>query len=1474
MNRVSYLTRIGTVLLILILALQSPVFVVASQTAQEPNLQRELEEFYRRHERGWTVRLSDDRRRVTSLFGRRTKPYQGKPSEKAAQFLRENSRLFGLSPELPDLRLLAEKSSRVSANVEFQQMFRGLPVENGRIQINFDNEGHVLQVVSSYAPVAGASEQVTITKQQASETALNEFLRTTSLTLSKRDQQQASQVARVSRSELQLRQPPKIDDVFFIRQERLRRAYKTLIEAIRPFGIKEIVTDASSGEVLQTRNFVFNAVDGQGQVFIPNPVNSQNNNTISDSSDANSAVSSNNPNPYFTVGLAALNVPAAGPFSLQGPFAKLEDIEAPNNTPPSETNATGFSYLRNPDTFEDVMVYYHIDRMQRYIQSLGFIDAMNRQIRADAHGVNGADNSFYVSTPATVGQGYLTFGDGGIDDAEDADVIAHEYGHALHDNQAPAKYGTGDQANAMGEGFGDYWAVSSYANETLASGHEMACVMEWDAVPNCLRRVDANVTADDFNAAASVYANALIWSRTLFDIFNLLGKTTADRLILQSHFNVPDGPTFLQAADAIVTADLQLFSGSHLTQLCTVFTNRKIYQAANCPTVPAPTGNQNTLVVLAKFNDAGLPAAPLTGAQVTTLVTGINNYLNEVTYAQASLTQQTKGWLALPASRAQYYDQTTGNMLVDLTQDVIDKILADDPSFNFTNIDRMVILTNDDGTGGETRGQKEWATTGPWPFTLPAAFGSKRLSVSVHRFDQIEAQLTHGMGHHFGLGDLYPHEGVTFPRPFADGWGNMAKTPAGTFNNTHFFGWDKLRPNWLANANLRFIPRPGDGAVFDETIPLFRQEVAAGSSNRMLIQVGTTRGLNVNDRLRERASYYIEARQKTGTYDANIPATGVVVYYLNEDISQGFGPLRIVDATPGDNDLTNAALTTGGVLANIDGTGLAVEVLAPTGSEDFRVRIVYDPPETAVDVSINPRDPNWNSPDIWIDSPACNGGNCGFDTDNGRSETDRGDKPKVGQVNRAYARIRNNGPGTANNVRVDFWFSDPYHGIDGGGTDADTGGNVAFNKHFFTEIPNIGPGRTVTVFVNWTPASIPPGQPNPHSCIKVKIAKVFNDTNDFNQVSQENIEEYDTTSGSPYKPVVNPIRVANPYDHPILVYLRADNVPVGWQTQIVPKKVFLPVGGSVDAEVTIQPPENYPVCSTEYITVSAWYPSGDTLVELGGATARVNLKASTVLTFDTQVERCKRSGKLAFSFAPQAASTCNSKLTTKGCTNPKRPFEHVTIEYKGPDGKPIYHDVITDANGCFEDFLVDPQGGIWTTQAEYPGNDCAGTTHTPERPVVVFPGGFPQSGEGRGPWFSFHLGMNFPLGSFNKTHDPGPSLTFDLEYPVARNFSVVGLLGFHYFHGEDVPDLYYTNLSLNGKLYFPVGSWRGFVNAGPGVYFPKTGPSEFGFNVGTGLQFQLQPKLVFEVGPDFHFVDPGGRRRVFLDAKMGIAFRF
>jgi len=140
-------------------------------------------------------------------------------------------------------------------------------------------------------------------------------------------------------------------------------------------------------------------------------------------------------------------------------------------------------------------------------------------------------------------------------------------------------------------------------------------------------------------------------------------------------------------------------------------------------------------------------------------------------------------------------------------------------------------------------------------------------------------------------------------------------------------------------------------------------------------------------------------------------------------------------------------------------------------------------------------------------------------------------------------------------------------------------------------------------------------------------------------------------------------------------------------------------------------------------------------------------------------------------------------------------------------------------------------------------------------------------------WYSFHLGVNFPLGSFSKNFDPGPSLALNFEYRLKDNLSILGLLGFHYFHGED-KDLYWENLSINAKIYFPLSGWRWYINGGAGIYFPNTGANNTGINLGIGLNFLIDPRLSLDIGADCHLVDPGGNNRFFMDLNMGIIFRF
>jgi M6 family metalloprotease-like protein len=1443
------------------------------------------QQFTRKHGAGWTVRLSADKKRIASAVGLGSRSYGEQPEAAARAFLTEDAKLFGLRPDLADLRVISQRSSGAGGHVEFQQVVNGLPVENSRVQVNLSKDGRILQVVNNYAPFAPTGPaNPALSKQQAIDAAIAEFLRTTPATPPDLRNKGKVTFSPLPRSELELEEQPGIEDVNFAVDGHPQRAYKVMVAAKRPFGRKEFIVDGATGKILRTKNGVISLdVTGTGQVFNPNPVASLNDNTVRDTTVANT-----NPNPYYTVELLNLNDPTAGPFVLNGPFANMQDIASPSNTPISVTGTAAFTFQSNSDNFGDTNVYHAIDRSQRYIQQLGFVNVNNRAISADSRGEAGC-NAHYHNSPA--GAGYLTFGTCPQRVAEDAEAVVHEYGHSIQDNTATGKYIGSDSGKAMGEGFADYWAMSDYMPELIASGHDQACFADWAVTEgSCLRRLDTGFTMDDFTAGGDEHANGQIWSQALFNLLNSIGKTTTDRVVLQSHFNVPDAPTFKQAADAMLTADLQIFFGAHIAQLCQEFSNRKIYGAGDCPVLPPNTGAQSTLIVGASFNETGLPGLGV--GQINPITTSMNAYLTEVSMGQASLGTPSVRFVPLANDRAHYYDETSHNMLVDMVQEVINLIHATEPGFDFAAVDRLFIVTNDDGSGGVTGGQKEWATTGPWPYAIPSGAGTKRFSASIHTFSQTHGQFDHALGHHFGMFDLYAYDGVTFPRPYADGWSNMAKAPDGSFNDVHFFAWDKVKPSWLSGANITFIPRPpADPAAnhrFEQTFSIYREETASGDP--VILQIGTTPG--VTQRINERASYYVEARKKSGSFDSALPSNAVLVYYVNEDIGQGFGPLRLIDAVPGtSNDLTDAGLLPSpatSTLTDIDSSGLNVEVLTKVGSEDYRVHITYDPPETQNDVWIHPHDGNWKSPDIWIDSPACNSGICGFDTDGGRTEVDRGDKPQPNKVNRIYARIFNHGPATAHNVQVDFYVSEPWHAIDGGDVDPDTGGNTAFNHHFVKFVADVPPTDDINgmvVYVEWTPTT-PSG--DVHTCIKVKIATVFNDINPANQASQENIDEYDLTSHSPYPPVQDDFKVVNPYDHGILVYLRADDVPAGWTADIVPKKAYIPVGGSVNASMTIQAPLSYPICSTEFIKATAWYPAGDTLVPLGASVAQVNLKKSTDLTTNTTYQNCKQLPRSVIESGTAADGDNCQELVTRGCTIPKRPFEHITLTYTGPDGKPIYHDVVTDKDGCYEDFLVNPLGGPWHVDTQYQGSVCTARTDGPPQTVAVPPGG--STGPGEVPpgvrarlWYSFHLGMNFPTGSFKENFDPGPSMTADLEYQINNKYSIEAMVGTHFFDERNAnavsglpagANLIYRNMSLNLRAYAPFSWAQLYVQAGPGKYFPNYGSTVSGANIGVGLSFPILTNFKVELGTDLHIVDPGGLQRRFVDNRLGVSFRF
>ena len=158
---------------------------------------------------------------------------------------------------------------------------------------------------------------------------------------------------------------------------------------------------------------------GSGMSFDPDPRTTLMDADLQDGSPAGDFDGS-----YFLVDLLDIT-DDAGTFRLTGPWVDIIDFEAPS-TPPSTTGDGNWTQLRGDNAFNDTMTYYHLDKNQRYMQSLGFTGATGIQelsIEVDTDGFNGADNSHFIPASNRLG-----FGHGCVDDNEDADVILHEYG--------------------------------------------------------------------------------------------------------------------------------------------------------------------------------------------------------------------------------------------------------------------------------------------------------------------------------------------------------------------------------------------------------------------------------------------------------------------------------------------------------------------------------------------------------------------------------------------------------------------------------------------------------------------------------------------------------------------------------------------------------------------------------------------------------------------------------------------------------------------------------------------------------------------------------------------------------------------------------------------------------------------------------------------------------------------------------------
>ncbi len=266
------------------------------------------------------------------------------------------------------------------------------------------------------------------------------------------------------------------------------------------------------------------------------------------------------------------NFPATfdnGLFTLKNTYVELVDFMSPTIAPPTSANPQ-FDFLRGEDGFKDVMVCFHISNLQQYLKSIG-IDEMNFPVKADAH-AGTADNSSFLSSDTT-----LKFGTGGVPDAEDADVIVHEYTHGLSFFTCPSDI-MSNERRAIEESLCDIQAALYSQRYAIFNWRKL---YNWDA-PNPTavgttpfwngRNGESSKTYANY--INSPYSDSEIWTSTLLDISEAIGGDSTLVLMFASLASYTDNTTMPEAATLFMQADSVLMNKAFGWKIGPIFNAR------------------------------------------------------------------------------------------------------------------------------------------------------------------------------------------------------------------------------------------------------------------------------------------------------------------------------------------------------------------------------------------------------------------------------------------------------------------------------------------------------------------------------------------------------------------------------------------------------------------------------------------------------------------------------------------------------------------------------------------------------------------------------------------------------------------------------------------------------------------------------------------------------------------------------------
>lgn len=501
----------------------------------------------------------------------------------AKQWVKENAKSLGI-PAYTNVNISFSKVGNSGQTFRFQQFINDVPVYQSEIIVHYDKNGQL-----TYSTSENLKKNVAKINTDP-KFSISEAL-------------QKAHTASNTKGEITFEENKLF--VYLTEENETKLVYRVVTKSFDHPGTWETIIDAKNGSIIsvkdiasyhkaknedrkpavtdstkiETQKKAF--VTGNGYVFNPDPLSKMQvayGGQYVDNGDVTNA--------SLDAARSLVTIPelelTAGVYKLKGTYVSIKEIETPSTG--LFTQATNqFLFNRNEQGFEAVNAYWHLDQSMRYVnETLNIVCKPTTNggiLMFDPHGLDGDDNSYYSN-------GQLVFGEGCVDDAEDADVVLHELGHGIHDW---ITNGNLSQVQGLSEGCGDYWAqsYSRSLNQWPSTSPAYNWMFSWDGHNECWGGRITNYTVL-YPGTGAIHTRGQIWASALMRIYDKIGKEKTDRAFLEGLSMTGSNTNQQSAAIAVRQASLDMlgqfgFSCADINTMTLEFTAAGyVLPAINC----------------------------------------------------------------------------------------------------------------------------------------------------------------------------------------------------------------------------------------------------------------------------------------------------------------------------------------------------------------------------------------------------------------------------------------------------------------------------------------------------------------------------------------------------------------------------------------------------------------------------------------------------------------------------------------------------------------------------------------------------------------------------------------------------------------------------------------------------------------------------------------------------------------------------